>query len=202
MKTYKGVINLHLHIKKLVTNQNTKFLEVILYHSVDMELCNRIRLQNLYKVGIQSPSELHAKTMIPLRTISRNLAKIRQGLGPERKPGSGHKVKKNSNRLIVKGLRQIANKNRKSSAKKIVGKAHKAGSPPVHPTTIRRYLKSIGWKKQFPLKRPYLTAEMNKKRVKRCLEHRNFDWSKVIFSDESSFQLYRITQKQWGKKRV
>ena len=34
------------------------------------------------------------------------------------------------------------------------------------------------------------------------MEHRNFDWSKVIFSDESSFQLYRITQKQWGKKRV
>ena len=83
MKTYKGVINLHLHIKKLVTNQNTKFLEVILYHSVDMELCNRIRLQNLYEVGIQSP----------LRTINRNLAKMRQGLGPERKPGSERKVK-------------------------------------------------------------------------------------------------------------
>ena len=100
-----------------------------------MELCNRIRLQNLYEVGIQSP----------LRTINRNLAKIRQGLGPERKPESGHKVKLQSvDRLRIA---QIANKNRKSSAKKIAAKAHKAGSPPVHPTTIRRYLKSIGWKK-------------------------------------------------------
>ena len=83
--------------------------------------------------------------MIPLRTISRNLAKIRQGLGPERKLGSGRKVKLQS--VDRQRIAQIANKNRKSSAKKIAAKAHKAGSPPVHPTTIRRYLKSIGWKK-------------------------------------------------------
>ena len=37
---------------------------------------------------------LNAKTMIPLRTISRNLAKIRQGLGPERKSESVRKVKR------------------------------------------------------------------------------------------------------------
>ena len=108
---------------------------------MDIELCNRIRLQNLYEVGIQSPSELHAKTMIPLRTISRNLAKIRQGLGPERKPGSERKVKLQwVDRLRIA---QIANKNKKSSAKKIAAKAHKAGSPPVHLTTIQWYLKPI-----------------------------------------------------------
>ena len=56
-----------------------------------MELCNTIKLQNLYEVGIQSPSELRAKTMIPLRIINRNIAKIRQELDPERKPGSGRK---------------------------------------------------------------------------------------------------------------
>lgn len=43
---------------------------------------------------------------------------------------------------------------------------------------------------------------MKKKRVEWCLEHRNFDWSNVIFSNKSSFQLYCITQKQWGKRIV
>ena len=165
-----------------------------------MELCNRIRLKNLYDAGIQSPCELHTRTRIPLSTINDNLAKFRRDLGPERKCGSGASPKLKA--VDKRRIAAIANKNRKLSAKRIAIKAQEGGTPKVHERTIQRYLKSIGWKKQVPLKRPYLTAAMKRKRLKWCLDHRNFNWSNVVFSDESKFQLYRITQKQWGKKRI
>ena len=165
-----------------------------------MELCNRVRLKNLYDAGIQSHRELHTRTRTPLSTINDNLAKFRRGLGPERKCGSGALPKLKT--VDKQRVAAIANKNRKLSAKRIAIKAQDGGSPRVHERTIQRYLKSIGWKKQIPLKHPYLTVAMKRKRLKWYLNHRNFNWSNVVFSDESKFQLHRITQKQWGKKRV
>lgn len=164
-----------------------------------MELENRITLHKFYQNGITTPRKLHKQTRIPLRTIQRNLAKFRDGLGPERRSGSSapQKLRANDKRRVI----GITQKNPKKSAKKIAALAHEKGSPLVCDRTIQRYLKSVGWNKTVPLKRPYMTKKMMEKRVQWCLQNRNTDWTKVLFTDESSFQLYRITAKQWGKKR-
>ena len=51
-------------------------------------------------------------------------------------------------------------------------------------------------------KKPFLTQKMKNTRVTWCENHLNTDWDRDFFSDESLFQLFRITQKQWGNKRV
>ncbi|RWR99611.1 hypothetical protein B4U79_01338 [Dinothrombium tinctorium] len=79
--------------------------------------------------------------------------------------------------------------------------AQDKGSPKVSGRTVQRYLKSIGWTKLVPFKSPYLTARMKATRVQWCKDHIDLDWSNVFFSDESLFQLYRITQRQWEKTR-
>jgi transposase len=138
-------------------------------------------------------------TKISKSTVYDILNRIKSDQSMARKPQSGPRKKLAANdRRRVTGLVLT---HRKYSGQKIANEAHEKGSPKVSASTIQRFLKSIGWWKLTPSRRPYLTKAMKLKRVEWCRNHRNTDWSKVCFSDESTFQLYRITMKQWGKKK-
>jgi len=52
-----------------------------------------------------------------------------------------------------------------------------------------------------PKKVPMLTERHLKTRVEWCKKHLETDWSKVVISDESMFQLFRHKTRLWGKKR-
>lgn len=55
--------------------------------------------------------------------------------------------------------------------------------------TIWRILRSAGLKKTKPTRKPGLTAEMKRVRLKWCLDHKDWtldDWKRVIWSDETS----------------
>ena len=164
-----------------------------------MQKQKREHLKNLYDAGITSAKELKRITRIPKSTIYENLKKFDKGKGIERKAGSGKIsiLQKHDKCRIV----SITKMKPKMSAERIAIRAYELGSPQVSARTIQRYLKSICWRKLIPLKKPFLTQKMKDQRVSWCKNHLNTDWERVIFSDESKFQMYRITQKQWGKKR-
>ena len=61
-----------------------------------------------------------------------------------------------------------------------------------HP--VRIFLKTLG-DFQKPLLKTELTRKNIQKRLNYCLKHRNFYWRKVLFSDESIFQLNSNNQK-------
>ena len=59
----------------------------------------------------------------------------------------------------------------------------------------------MGVRKRKPTPIPHLTPTHVQKRLAFCRAHKNTDWKKVIFSDESMFQLHANNLKLWGTKK-
>jgi transposase len=75
----------------------------------------------------------------------------------------------------------------------------------VSERTVRRRLAEAGGKYLHELQKPLLTEKHRKKRLQWAKNHRDFDWNRVIFTDESTFQLYRSSRKVWqfgGRRKV
>ena len=62
----------------------------------------------------------------------------------------------------------------------------------IDASTVRRRLLEVGRKARRPVKKQLLTAAMKKKRLAWAKEHKNWgieSWRKVIFSDETHFEV-------------
>ena len=71
--------------------------------------------------------------------------------------------------------------------------------------TVRQRFHEAGGKFINEISKPLLKEEHRKKWLQWAKKHRNFDWNRVIFTDESTFQLYTSKKKVWqfpGKKKV
>lgn len=67
--------------------------------------------------------------------------------------------------------------------------------------TVRRHLSNyMGYQSSVPRAVPFLTSLHKKKRVEWCLQHRDFNWDNVWFSDETYIEVnYKVTP-VWHKK--
>jgi transposase len=63
--------------------------------------------------------------------------------------------------------------------------------------TIRRRLREAGGKYTNAITKPLLTENHRKKRLQWAKRYQNFDWNQVIFTDESTFQLFPSKKKVW-----
>jgi hypothetical protein len=71
--------------------------------------------------------------------------------------------------------------------------------------TVRRRIGAAGGKYYGELQKPLLTEKHRKKRLQWAQNHQDFDWNQVIFTDESTFQLFRSNKKVWqfgGRRKV
>ena len=71
--------------------------------------------------------------------------------------------------------------------------------------TIRRRLNEAGGKFVKEISKPLLSERHRANRLKWAKEHENFDQDNVIFTDESTFQLYLSNRKVWqfiGRRKV
>ena len=130
--------------------------------------------------------------------IRRNVKKIQQGIGLQRKK---HTKKKKLTVNQQRSLVQYALCNPKWSSKQLAIKMHDRWGISMHPTTVLSSLKSSGITKWKASKSPNLTQTQKVNRVKWCKENMETDWSRVIFSDESYFQAYTNYLKIWAKTR-
>jgi hypothetical protein len=76
--------------------------------------------------------------------------------------------------------------------------------PHVHPETIRQRLKLCGLKAYVHQSKPLLTAVHKKKRLAWAQAHTHWtveDWSAVVFSDESKFNLFGSDGCDWCWRR-
>ena len=82
---------------------------------------------------------------------------------------------------------------RRQSTRKLSERLTRHGHPMSH-TTVHNYLtKNLGAKAFKRRKIPKLTKEHRMKRIQFCRERKNWtvnEWKKVIWSDESPYQLY------------
>lgn len=71
--------------------------------------------------------------------------------------------------------------------------------------TIRRRLHEAGGKYTNAISKPLLKEKHRGNRLEWAKRHQNFDWNKVIFTDESTFQLFQQKRKVWqfiGRKKI
>jgi len=72
---------------------------------------------------------------------------------------------------------------------------------PLSHTSIHNRLKEAGLKYQQPLTAPLLNFGHKNKWLAWALDHRNFDWTKCIFTDESTFQIFESPGKLWQSNK-
>ena len=151
---------------------------------------------HFWNIGIRSPQEIHKQTNIPLRTINYNIKKIKDTGSIVRKEGSGRpkKITSRSSKAIGQYLRHDPS----LSSRKIATKLSE-NDLEVSYRTVSRHLHSLGYKNNLPAVTPMLTSVHKIKRVEWARAHLNDNWNKTLFSDETAFQLFRNTIKQWYK---
>lgn len=72
----------------------------------------------------------------------------------------------------------------------------------ISPPSVRRRLIEQGWKYKHPLTKPLLKDDHRRQRMLWAKRMRDCDWDKVIFTDESTFQLYANPQRKWTHHRL
>ena len=65
--------------------------------------------------------------------------------------------------------------------------------------TLRTELHRLNWVKKSGIPSPLLNDNQSHKRLQWCRNHENYDWSNVVFTDESSVWLYPNCVKIWTK---
>ena len=90
----------------------------------------------------------------------------------------------------------IAQKERDIVSDQISKKMKKEGVD-ISARTIRRRLRESGGSYGPPLMKPLLTEDHREKRLLWARQHQHFNWDRVIFTDEKTFELCRGVRKVW-----
>jgi cobalamin biosynthesis Co2+ chelatase CbiK len=69
----------------------------------------------------------------------------------------------------------------------------------VSTSTISRHLHKYGYKNVLLQSTHMLTSDEKERRIQWTENHKNDDFTNTIFTDESSFQLFRNTVRRWTK---
>jgi len=151
---------------------------------------------HLWKQGIRTAAEIHSLTKFPLQTIYRNPKKIEETGDVKHKDGSGRikKITADASRAIGQYIRR----NPTLSSVSIAEKLDDIGVN-VSRSTVSRHLADLGYRNALPFSTPMLTSAHKQKRVEWAQKHKDDNWKNTLFSDETSFQLFRNTIKHWYK---
>jgi len=98
-------------------------------------------------------------------------------------------------------LKRIVIKNRFTPAREITNILNETTDNPICDRTIRNYLHEEGYYSRAALRKPFVSEVNRKKRFSWCRERKNWnvdDWSNIIWSDESKFNLHHSD----GRQRV
>lgn len=91
----------------------------------------------------------------------------------------------------------LATKDENATSSKIQQKMEEKGVE-ISARTIRRRLQEAKGKYSRPILKPLLTEKHRHQRLNWAKKHKNFDWNKVIFTDESTFYLNQPIGKTWN----
>ncbi len=167
-----------------------------------MSLFNKKRqrevLLHYWNKGVRSVPKLHKLTKIPVSTLYYNVKKLKEKGTVKHKRGNGRpkKITPEISRTIGQYIRRDTSIPLKNIANKISQKGVQ-----LHFSTISKHLTSIGYKKNLPRATPMLTQKHKENRVEWAKKHLNYNWKKVLFTDETAFQLFRNTIQHWYKNK-
>ena len=154
----------------------------------------RQTILQFWRNGIHNAAKIHSLTKIPLKTIYRNLKKIEVTGDVQRKSGSG-RIKKIIPRASI-AIGQYIRRESSISSQSIADKLEDIGVN-VSRSTVLRHLTDLGYRNALPLRTPMLTPVHMQNRVEWAQKHKDDNWEKTLFSDETAFQLFRNTIRHW-----
>ena len=85
-------------------------------------------------------------------------------------------------------LHQLAIKNPLASNKQLAKRMEETVETTISRWTIGRDLEKLGLVRKRPRRAPVLTQRHKDARLAWCLQHKDWDWNGVVFSDEARFQ--------------
>jgi transposase len=151
----------------------------------------------LWNNNIRSAKEIHQRTSIGLSTIYYNLKKLKEKGNVAQEKGQGRpKIITDS---LASSIGAYIRRNPIISVGDLVNKLREKGIN-IGREAVRTHLIINGYKNSLPLATPMLTAKHKEKRIEWAKKHLDDNWSQTLFSDETSFQLFRNTITQWYKR--
>ena len=146
-----------------------------------------------------SASELISKNIPGLSssTVYRHYQSLREKGTSNRKIGSGRKsiLSPDSKKLILKQI-----KNDDTQTPEEISEILKDNNYKGSPKTIRKFLKKEGFISKPPVESYELSEDQKRIRKKWWIDHKDYDWDKVIFTDETAFKTGKKKTKRWLKK--
>lgn len=129
--------------------------------------------------------ELTGKTK---KTIYNIIKKIKSKEGIKRKTGSGRRSKFSDADRVY--LSRLGLKEDRSSNQMLANIMEEKRHVKVGRTTIANQLKKVRLTRLAPNPVPLMTLAQQSKRLAWCLKYKDYDWSNVLFTDESRFLFY------------
>ena len=158
---------------------------------------SKVSLLHFWHSGLRSPTEIARKCKLPVSTVAYNLKKLRSTHSLKHRGKNGRKrlVGTNASRTIG----QMIRRNKEVTAFQIATRLEQEEGTNVSCWTVRRHLRRMGYVNTLPRRKPMLTEEQRRQRLSWALAHKDDDWSRTVFSDETSIQLFRNTVRRWSK---
>ena len=147
---------------------------------------DRVRVVVLHEEGY-SCNMIALRLKVARCTVQQIVKKHKETSSVEDRKGRGRKriTTCREDRLIVKE----SLKARKKTSRILANELRNDHNIKVSSRTVRRRLLASGLKYCRSKKKPLLSAKARVKRLDWGKQHRDYDWSKVVFSDESRFCL-------------
>ena len=160
-------------------------------------MAQRAFIFNLLNQGIESPLQIHRHTNIPLCTIKYNKQKWLETGSSNDRPRTGRPkiLGPNDHKRIGALLRHHP----EWASPQLAVAVAQQGSPAVSARTIRRELNRMERDYSLPLYRPLLTDRHKECRIAFAQAHLHDNWRRTVFTDETTFQLYRNKVKVWSR---
>ena len=96
-------------------------------------------------------------------------------------------------------LGQWIRRNNEATSKELAQKPLHDRALNVSQSTVQRQLKRMGYKSTLPYGTPMLTQEQKHARIQWPIQHKDDDWSRTIFTDETCYQLFRNAIRRWSR---
>lgn len=166
---------------------------------ISKEKEDKIIKKRLFRSGYSAKDIVHLNIVDLARaTIYRNVEKLMKSENIDRSNGQGRKPILNNQHLSFIDETILSNSN--CSFMQIKGHLESKLGKTVGKTTLWNFLKKNEYSSKPPRIIPALTETHKQKRVSWCEKYRNFNWNKVLFTDESTFWLDSGKVKRWKAK--
>jgi transposase len=158
----------------------------------------RKTVTTLWENGTCDAYTLHKLTSIPLSTIYDYTKKLSNGISLDPKQRSGRPRKLSPKQRCHLG--QLVSKNKFSTSAELANILNKHHSNlNISNRTVLNELHRLQYCSTVPKSVPLLTNKHKQCRIEFAIKYRRQNWNKVIFSDETTLQMFRNTQKVFYK---